>query len=174
MRRGSGELSSRRRRRKSYDRERERERESWRKGVYRYSINMKYKQAEEGREGIRSVWWFGFAFPFGHQGDRTPTRQPAPERNETSIGRGNTSLPPLSSSFCSSSHRTAGFFHCPPPPLSRVSRREEREASRSYRRSLLRFALIRDDGREGMRGRGKVNDCEFFKEPSRFKFLRLS
>lgn len=51
--------------------------------MYRYSINMKYKQAEEGREGIRSVWWFGFAFPFGHQGDRTPTRQPAPERNET-------------------------------------------------------------------------------------------
>lgn len=57
-----------------------------RKGVYQYSINMKYKQGagtEDGRYEARArcvVARFGFAFPFGHQGDRTTAPAPLSSR----------------------------------------------------------------------------------------------
>lgn len=58
-----------------------------RKGVYQYSINMKYKQGARTENVCVCVCVyvrFGFAFPFGHQGDRTTAPAPLPP-DEASI-----------------------------------------------------------------------------------------
>lgn len=173
MGRGSGELSSRRRRRRNYDRERERERESWRKGVYRYSINMKYKQAK-GKEGVYEACGgsvLRFPSVTKETGHRPANRLP----NETKRASAEEIHPSPLSRPLSAPLPTAGSVRL----LLLLEYRVARSASEPTLSSLVasvrdEFRVIRDEGGEGMRGRGKVNDCEFFKEPSRFKFLRLS
>lgn len=98
---------------------------------------------------------FGFAFPFGHQGDRTTAPAPLPP-DEASIAEeinGWNTLPSTSLFLLFSLHSTAAL-------------QRPRNDSVVVASVAMNFLLIRDE-RWGGRGGGS-------KEPSHFKFLARS